>query len=129
MHHEPLNSIESLEDDPVWKLLDQAPPPLAGPHFVNDTLRAARLATQAQTWWQRLLAPAPLAGLAAASAAVLFSLFCLIDRPLTPPTQANISDSTQAAAIQDIAESETLITAVDHLDNFSDTELVSLIGF
>jgi hypothetical protein len=38
-------------------------------------------------------------------------------------------DAKQAAAIQDIADSETLIAAVDHLDEFSDTELVSLIGF
>jgi hypothetical protein len=38
-------------------------------------------------------------------------------------------DSQQASKIQDIAETETLITAVDQLDDFSDTELVSLIGF
>ncbi len=31
--------------------------------------------------------------------------------------------------IQEIAETEALLTAVDHLDQFSDVELVSLIGF
>lgn len=38
-------------------------------------------------------------------------------------------DSPQAIVIQDIAETETLLAAVDHLDDFSDNELVSLIGF
>ena len=49
----------------------------------------------------------------------------------TPDTvlRTTIADSVQAAEIQDIAETETLIAAVDHLDDFSDTELVSLIGF
>ncbi len=37
--------------------------------------------------------------------------------------------SAQAVAIQEIAETETLIAAADHLDDFSDKELISLIGF
>jgi hypothetical protein len=40
-----------------------------------------------------------------------------------------VLDSPQAVAIQDIAETETLIAAVDHLEDFSDRELISLIGF
>ena len=40
-----------------------------------------------------------------------------------------MQDSSQAVVIQEIAEAETLIAAVDHLEDFSDNELVSLIGF
>ena len=128
MNHKPLQPNESWTIDAVWKLLDQAPPATAGPRFVDDTLRAARLTPQPQPWWQRLLAPAPLAGLAAA-AALVFSVASMLDRPPQPGIQTAMLDATQAAAIQDIADSETLIAAVDHLDDFSDTELVSLIGF
>ncbi len=118
---------DSWENDAVWKLLDQAPPATAGPRFVDHAVRAARLAGQAEAWWKRLLAPIPLAGLAGATAALVFSVASLTG----PSTEsgAGIADSVQAAEIQDIAETETLIAAVDHLDDFSDTELVSLIGF
>ena len=127
MNRKPLHTDDSWENDAVWKLLDQAPPATAGPRFVDDAVRAARLAGQAEAWWKRLLAPIPLAGLAGATAALVFSVVSLIG----PSTESGvgIADSDQAAEIQDIAETETLIAAVDHLDDFSDTELVSLIGF
>jgi len=121
-----------LEQDAVWKLLDQAPPATPGPRFVEHTVRAARLAGQAEAWWKRLLSPAPLAGLAAATAALAFAITSLTE-PSGPGTQpaAPVAsyDSEQAATIQEIAETETLIAAADHLDDFSDNELVSLIGF
>ncbi len=130
MNRKPLQSDESWENDAVWKLLDQAPPATAGPRFVDDTVRAARLAGQTQPWWKRLFAPAPLAGLAAATAASWFSRCSAGSaRHRSPASQTARLDSQQAADIQDIAETETLIAAVDHLDDFSDTELVSLIGF
>jgi hypothetical protein len=127
MNRKPLHTDDSWENDAVWKLLDQTPPATAGPRFVDDTVRAARLAGQAGPWWKRLLSPIPLAGLAGATAALVFSVVSL----LAPSTESGtgIADSAQAAEIQDIAETETLIAAVDHLDDFSDTELVSLIGF
>jgi hypothetical protein len=130
MHRKPLQPDDSWETDAVWKLLDQAPPATPGPRFVQDTVRAARLAGQAQAWWKRLLAPAPLVGFATATATIL--VFAVLSWVGPSPESASLSatlDSQQAAAIQDIAESETLIAAVDQLDDFSDTELVSLIGF
>ena len=130
MHRKPLQPDDSWETDAVWKLLDQAPPATPGPRFVHDTVRAARLTGQAQPWWQRLLAPAPLAGFAAASATILvFAVLSWIGPSPESASQTATLDSQQAAAIQDIAETETLIAAVDQLDDFSDTELVSLIGF
>ncbi len=119
----------SWENDAVWKLLDAAAPITAGPRFVDDTLRAMRLAADEKPWWQRLLSPAPLAGLAAATAALAFAIVPLTR--LAPVTVVPVAtqESSQAVAIQEIAETETLIAAVDHLDDFSDTELATLIGF
>jgi hypothetical protein len=121
---------ESWENDAVWKLLDQAPPASAGPRFTDDTVRAARLLGQARPWWARIFSPLPVAGLAAATAAIVFSLHGLFGPALQPtPGNQPVADARQAAEIQDIAETETLIAAVDHMDDFSDKELVSLIGF
>ena len=129
MKHKPLQPDDSWENDAVWKLLDQAPPASAGARFLDDTVRAARLAGQADAWWKRFFNPLPLAGLAGATAALVFSLFSVTGPSPQPGGIPEMADSAQAAAIQDIAETETLIAAVDHLDDFSDTELVSLIGF
>jgi len=129
MNRKPLQTDESWENDAVWKLLDQAPPAQASPRFVDDTVRAARLLGQSQPWWKKLFSPLPLAGLAGATAALAFSIVPLFGPSSLPGTSVTTLDSDRAAEIQDIAETETLIAAVDHLDEFSDTELVSLIGF
>ncbi len=119
-------SDDSWESDAVWKLLDQTPPVTAGSRFADDTVRAARLAGEARPWWSRLLSPVPLAGLAASTAAIAFALIS-VSHPRGEQTA--FLDSPQAVVIQDIAETEILIAAVDQLDDFSDNELVSLIGF
>ena len=116
---------DSWKSDAVWKLLDHATLKSAGPRFVEDTVRAAKLEVEIKPWWSRLFAPAPLAGLAATTAALAFAVVSLVG-PASDPVRL---DSPQAVAIQDIAETETLLAAVDQLDDFSDTELVSLIGF
>lgn len=129
MNRQPHQSDESWENDAVWKLLDQAPPATASPRFVDDTVRAARLAGQPAPWWKRLLTPAPLAGLAAATAAVAITVLSLSHTAPAPAPQTASADPAGFAEIQEIAETEALICAVDHLDDFSDVELVSLIGF
>ena len=122
-------SDDSWESDAVWKLLDQAPPKTAGARFADDTVRAARLAVEIKPWWSRMFSPAPLAGLAAATAALTFAVISLVGTTSPSGFQTVALNSPQAVAIQDIAETETLIAAVDQLDDFSDNELVSLIGF
>jgi hypothetical protein len=129
MNRTPLHTDESWEHDAVWKLLDQSPPASASPRFTDDTLRAARLAGQPAPWWRRVLSPAPLAGLAAATAALVVSLPSLIPPASVPEFHTALVDSSQFAEIQEIAEAETLISAADQLDAFTDMELVSLIGF
>ena len=77
MNRQPLQNDESWENDPVWKLLDESPPATAGARFTDDTVRAARLAGQPAPWWKRVFAPAPLAGLAAATAACVIAVVSL----------------------------------------------------
>lgn len=130
MNRTPLQNDDSWENDPVWKLLDQSPPATAGPRFVNDTVRAARLAGQGASWWSRIFAPLPLAGLAAATAACVIAVISLqTDTPSTNDGHIAAVNSKAFAEIQEIAETEALLSAVDDLDKFSDMELVSLIGF
>lgn len=129
MNRKPLNSDDSLENDAVWKLLDQAPLRSPSPRFVDDTVRAARLAGQAEPWWKRLFTPAPLAGLAGATAALVLSVISLSGPAPGPDSLTTAFETDHAAAIQEIAVTETLIAAADHLDDFSDNELVCLIGF
>lgn len=122
-------SDDSWESDAVWKLLDQASCLTAGARFVDDTVRAARLRPPEKSWWTKWCTPAPLAGLAATTAGAAFAIF-LLPGPDTPsPVAISLVNSPRAEAIQEIAETETLIAATDQLDDFSDNELVSLIGF
>ncbi|GAA5124728.1 hypothetical protein JIN84_13060 [Luteolibacter yonseiensis] len=129
MHRDPLPTDDSWESDAVWKLLDESPPQVASPRFADDVVRMARLTADEVPWWKKLFSPAPLAGLAAASAALAFAVVPLVGLFHESASQTVFLDSPQAVAIQDIAETETLIAAADQLEDFSDNELVSLIGF
>ncbi len=131
MNRKPPTDDTSWESDAIWSLLDEVPPAAASPRFADDTVRAARIAPEAVAWWKRLLSPAPVAGLAAAGTALLIAFFSLNrptdEQPATPVAATELED--RYAAIQDVAETEMLFAAVDHLDEFSDQELTSLIGF
>lgn len=129
MQRDPMPPDDSWESDAVWKLLDQAPPQTAGPRFADDVVRMARLSSEEKPWWSRVFAPAPLAGFATATAAVTFAVVSFVGPANQISSQTAMLDSRQAVVIQDIAETEALIAAADQLDDFSDNELVSLIGF
>jgi hypothetical protein len=131
MNRQPLHHDDSWDRDPVWKLLEQAPPAKASPRFADDVLRAARLAGQPAPWWRRIMAPepAPALGLAAAAAAVFVLAASLFQNPHETGAGTASKEPSEFAEIQELAESEILLTAVDHLDDLSDVELVSLIGF
>lgn len=129
MNHTPLPPDDSWESDAVWRLLDQSPMKTAGPRFAADTVRVVRLVADEVPWWTRLFAPAPIAGLAGVTAALSFAAFFWLGPWSDSQAPLAALQSAQAIAIQEIAETETLIAAVDHLDDFSDKELISLIGF
>ena len=130
MNHKTLPPDDSWESDAIWKLLDRVPPQIAGPRFTADTVRAARLADSAPSWWRRFFAPAPLAGLAATAASLVIAVLALNPAPMIHTASPITASPDEAfAGIQELAETEVLSAAVDNLDNFTDTELVCLIGF
>jgi len=92
-------------------------------------VRAARLGSPQRAWWQRLIAPFPLAGLTATAAAVVLAVVALHPVPTHTAVPTAASSDEAFAGIQELAEVEVLSAAVDNLDNFTDTELVCLIGF
>ena len=129
MNRKPLPNDDSWESDAVWKLLDQAAPKTAGPRFSDDTVRAARLAGQGRAGWWRLFSPQALGGLAAATAALAIAFVSLHETPPTPPVVGVVVTADESfAEMQELAETEALSAAVDHLDEFTDSELVCLIG-
>lgn len=129
MNRTPLQNDDSWENDPVWKLLDQSPPATASPRFADDVVRTARLTSQGASWWSRMFAPLPLAGFATAAAACVIAVISLQNDTPADKNLVAAVDSNAFAEIQEIAETEALLSAVDDLDKFSDLELVSLIGF
>jgi len=125
-------SDDSWESDAIWKLLDQAPPAVSSPRFVDDTVRAARLMEQEPPFWKKWFFPVSLGGLAATAAAVVAVTVVFAHHQSTSTSSVavvEVRSSENYAALEDAAETETLLVAADHLDQFSDTELVSLIGF
>jgi len=137
MKHSTPPPDDSWESDAVWKLLDGAAPLKAGDSFVDDLVRIAKLEPAPDPWWKRLLAPAAVAGLAAVTAAVALGVIFLSQPSSAPipgsaPPLAAVENPTQADPyedLQDLAETEALLAAADHLDAFSDQELGNLIGF
>ncbi len=134
MNHPTPPPDDSWESDAVWKLLDEAAPVKPRPSFADDLVRLAKLEPAPQPWWKQLLAPAPIAGFAAAAAAIALG-FTFLSGPspsLDGPSLAKQDPPAQAdpfADLEDFAETETLLAAADHLEDFSDQELAGLIGF
>ena len=76
------------------------------------------------------MAPLPLGSLAATAAAITITLIAL-NQPASelPIADGNPTTSEEPfAEVQKLAEEEYLSAAVDHLDDFTDSELVCLIG-
>jgi hypothetical protein len=122
---------DSLESDAVWKLLDEASPVVASPRFADSVMRAVRLDEAPAPWWKRFALPLSLGGLTAATAAVALTVHALFFVAPEVPTEVVDIPSVEVSfeGVQEAADSEALVAAADHLDKYSDTELVSMIGF
>ncbi len=123
---------EAWETDAVWKLLDMVPAAPADSRFVDDVVRAARVDGPPKPWWHKFLSPAPIIGFASATVAVVlcFSLLKLA----TPHAAVVVQPPHKVPAesfgdIQVAADQEMLLAASDRLDEISDGELVSLLGY
>ena len=121
---------EWKEGDATWDLLGKAAAKEAGSRFTDDTLRAVRLLPDADPWWSNVLRFSTWAAVAACG---VFAALFLLNEPNAgsgddPKVVSTVSDE-QWVQIEEVAEAEMLVAAADHLDRFSDQELVSLIGF
>jgi hypothetical protein len=118
---------EWKESDATWRLLGETAPKRAGARFADDTVRLVKLLPEADPWWPKVLLPwSPVAVCGLLAAMFLFSGVGKDDGG-SQAVVANPDDTW--VEIQEAAEDEMLLAAVDHLDEFTDQELVSLIGF
>ncbi len=124
---------DSWESDAVWDLLDKVPPVLASQRFAEKVTRAARLEPAATvSIWKRFFAPIPIVGLATAMTATALAFLFItaqyrneqfITMPIVHVQTSHYADDE----ILEVAETELLRTA-DDLEQFSDAELVGMIG-
>lgn len=125
------------EKDATWELLGKAAPRKAGGRFADDTLRAVKLLPEADPWWPKILGFSPWVAVAACAALAAFLFLKPADvGSSAAPSVVNVSDKAdqwvdadQWVEIEAVAKEEMLAAAADHLDRFSDQELVTLIGF
>ena len=116
---------EWSEDDATWKLLEKSERIQAGGRFADDAVRAVKLLPKRDYWWGRFVSAAPWCGVTACGAVAVLYFIQL-------PDSRNGSDASSAenwVEIEEVAQTEMLSAAVDHLDQFSDQELATLIGF
>ena len=129
---EPVKKAEvALEADPVWDLVDKAPTQPASSHFASATVRMVREQQERKSaWWKQLFAPMPIAGMAAATATIALIISMSFPGASTGGQDIAIApDSPEAVAIQEVVEVEMLMVAADNPSEFTDQELVTLLGF
>jgi hypothetical protein len=136
--HEPQvtnNDEQDVSQDPVWDLLRQSPAVPVSPVFADRVMRAVRQveaqpraeAQPSPFWAHSYAVMGSVAAMAAALtiAAVVFFL----PEPAQTVVEHRPEPTDAFATLDEVASQEMLLAATDHLGEFSDTELVSLIGF
>ena len=123
-----------IEGDALWRLLDESSPLSPSPRFHQDTLRRVRLdqAEQKPSWWQSLLSPKPLMGLAGAAlaAVAIVIAFPADSGPVSDPIadkDPTIEEAMELQAMEDSLATELLSAAAEDPSLLSDEEIVSLI--
>ncbi|MES2981439.1 MAG: hypothetical protein V4727_03915 [Verrucomicrobiota bacterium] len=116
------------EGDETWQLLGKAAPKQASPRFADNVVRAVRLLPEADPVWPRILKFSRWS-LAAACVVLMVSIFIdpVETNPTKPPSVAD--NEAQWEQIEDVAQAELLAAAAEHLDEFSDHDLVTMMGF
>lgn len=137
------HSDEWHEGDETWQLLGKAAPKQASARFADDVVRAVKLLPETDPFWPRILR---FSRWSLAAACVILTVSILIDPadnesplPVTSAAGENspvrVSGAVTANGqnrweqIEDIAQAELLAAAAEHLDEFSNQDLVTMIGF
>lgn len=116
------------ESDVTWRLLGKAAPKLASARFADDVVRAVRLLPEADPIWPRIL---KFSRWSLVAACVVLAASIFIDPLKTSPNQGPVVEDhkTQWEQIENAAQAELLAAAVEHMDEFSDQDLITMIGF
>jgi len=119
------------ENDAVWNLLRTGPAIHASAGFVDRVIAGIQQPEmESPTFWtqcRRYILPA-CAAAACAIAAIISSVPQQQGQPTVVDSPPEIPMTESFAVLQEAANREVLLAAADHLNDFSDTELVSLIG-
>lgn len=121
-----------IERDPVWELLRESAAHRPGPNFAANVVRAARLEGQAKPWWSKILIPASIGGALAAAAAMVAVVMTLqTGTPDSGGSKVAFKEGSAStlADLQDNLETEVFLEASEQLADYSDEELVSMMGF
>lgn len=115
--------------DPVWDLLRRSPSSPVSAGFADRVVMAARQSdARTSPFWSRTR----LMVSAASGMAAIFAIAAMV-MVLPDPVPVMVQQPPDApdafASLDEVASQEMLLAATDHLGEFSDTELVSLIGF
>jgi hypothetical protein len=133
------------ENDATWQLLGKAAPKEASPRFTDDVMRAVRLLPEAEPIWPKILKFSRWT-LAAACVVLAASIFLdpadktgnIATKPpvkqgepvrVNHPIPKDADHQAEWARIEDVAQAELLAAAAEHLDEFSDQDLITMIGF
>lgn len=124
------------EDDATWRLLGEAVERRASGRFTDDTLRAVRLLPEGGGGWRRMLRPVCWltggAAVAACGVVAMFSLMGWVDGgggAEVAGVEVKVAAAEEWVMIEEAVTVELLAAAADHPEDFSDGELVALIGF
>jgi hypothetical protein len=122
-HHEP-------DQDPIWELLRQSPAHRPGPRFVDDTLRAARLA-ESTPWWKKIALPLALGSLATAATAATAVVIGMLFVPSAPEPglPVTLSNTSPLDDLDELVITQAVHYAAENPGEFTDVELVSLIAY
>jgi hypothetical protein len=127
-HNEQQHSDHDVSNDPVWDLLRQSPAVKASPDFADRVIQSTRTAERPSSFWAHSYTV--IAGLGAIAAALTIAAVMIF---LPEPAETIVAQPAEPedafATLDEVAHQEMLLAATDHLGEFSDTELVTLIGF
>ncbi len=129
---------EWREGDEIWQLLGKASTQQASARFADDVVRAVRLLPEADPFWPKIF---KFSSWSIVTACVILTASIFLgshdggevvrqgSQPTQPINQAVVTVDAKWDRIEDAAEVELLAAAADHLDRFSDQELITMIGF
>jgi hypothetical protein len=122
-------------DDSVWGLLEQAPPPVAGPMFSRQVMRTIRMDSHRgeKSWWRRLVAPLAVSTATAVGGIILG--FAVASHELGDPGARVVQPvESPAPAVADAGyripadDDELVMTIADLTGDYSHVEVLMLLG-